>query len=241
MAALVVALAGCTTSLQIDNNAPPIRTPPDSETGAGSLDGGGDGGLADLDGALLPLEDAAPDPLADANVDHYVPGCPGLLSCERVVFVTGAPIAVLQLADADTVCTDLAKNPRAHSRIANRLFQAWTSSSAQPVAARFARGTGPYVRPVGVNKVIAANWTDLTDGNVNAIFHDETGKALSAGVKVWTGTTPAGAVTTANCGNWALPGDNATVGVVGGAQGNWSTFTVVPCTAQDAHLYCFEK
>jgi hypothetical protein len=240
VAALVVALTGCTTILQIDNGG--SVAPPGSETGPGAAEGGAEGSVPDLDGALLPLDDAAPDPLEDASVDHYVPGCPGPASCERVVFVTSAAVKFAQLATADDVCTAAAAAAGAHPRIANRVFQAWTSTAAKPVDMRFIHGTGGYVRPVGVNRVIAASWTDLTDGTVNAIFHDETGKGVAAAVKVWTGTAPSGLLKTPNCGDWAEPLGTATTGVVAGAAGNWTAFTAVPCNAtEDAHLYCFEK
>ncbi|CAN5924737.1 hypothetical protein BH11MYX4_BH11MYX4_29090 [soil metagenome] len=242
--AVVTMMAGCGTFLDIDSSSP---TPPETDGGRDgaptppALDGG-----AELDGALLPPEDAAVDlDAADAGFDQFVPpGCPGIEGCERVVFLTKDPVSFAALELADQACTAAATKATAHPRILKRLFVAWTSTMSEPVAKRFVKGTMPYVRPVGANRIIAANWNDLTDGALAlAIFHDEEGNPVGgAGGKVWTGTLADGTFSGPNCSDWGEGSGMARVGVFGGAGVNWSTFgSPVPCTASDVRLYCFEK
>jgi hypothetical protein len=147
------------------------------------------------------------------------------------------------MRNARSSCTQLAAKLSAHARIAGRQFQAWTSTSANPVVNRFVKGTKPYVRPAGVNRIIANNWTDLTDGAIAlAIFHDEEGKTVNAGgANVWTGTAPDGKFLGPNCDDWSSADSLARVGVVAGAAGNWSSFGTAACGSKVIRLYCFEK
>jgi hypothetical protein len=101
----------------------------------------------------------------------------------------------------------------------------------------------PYVRPGSVNRVIANDWNDLTDGAIAlAIFHDEEGNPVNgAGNSVWTATATDGTYLEPSCGDWTNPGAFGRTGVVGGAGANWTSFATASCGSMVTRLYCFQK
>ena len=95
---------------------------------------------------------------------------------------------------------------------------------------------GPYLRTDAT--VIANDWTDLTDGFLNAaIEFDENGVTRSA--SVWTNTQANGNSAGGNhCSDWTGTG----LGGVGTASatvsGDWTDNGIHPCNVSD-RLYCF--
>jgi hypothetical protein len=122
---------------------------------------------------------------------------------------------------------------------------AWLSDDTQSPSTRFTlKSTGPYWT---VDRVkIADNWTDLTDGTLDAtIFVTETGFNPGGGLfRVWTHTQPdgtAGGVGNVHCSNWT------TAGAGGGDTGwcaldteEWTESNVSDCFLP-RHLYCFQQ
>ncbi len=123
-------------------------------------------------------------------------------------------------------------------------FRAWIADGAGSApASRFTRSADPYVRMDGVQ--VAADWADLTDGNLsNAINVTETGVNVN-GRHVWTGGVSAtggfysGGPT---CSAWLSSGifSIGDVGVSGNLGLNWSSWGGRACSSS-ASLICFEQ
>ena len=121
-------------------------------------------------------------------------------------------------------------------------YLAWLSSMTTSPAARFHRSTGPYRLVTGTK--VADDWTDLTDGGLDAaINRDETGTTSSS--VVWTGTLSNGTVSTNNhCNGWTSSASNISglTGVTTAAGGAWTdNGASVSCNAALGHFYCFQQ
>jgi hypothetical protein len=123
-------------------------------------------------------------------------------------------------------------------------FRAWLSDltlspSTDP---NFTKSLVPYHRTDGVK--IADDWTDLTDGTLNAtISVDETGQPLQFTYFVWTGTAANGDPESFGytCNEWTLNRtDPAGVGRTDTTDTTWTDAGVGICPDQNP-LYCFEQ
>lgn len=108
-----------------------------------------------------------------------------------------------------TSAADLFCNIRAQAGGHSGYFKAWISDSPETdPESTFTRSAIPYALPDG--SVVAANWTDLTDGQLNVpIDQDENGQSVvppsaQTDFNVWTGTDHRGE-------HYFLPSPNETV------------------------------
>jgi hypothetical protein len=142
------------------------------DSGAASGDDGAADhvGMPPVDGSTVDAKvDGASNDSAvtDANV-YDGPGCNGDANCDCVVFVTSGIYspAFGSVDQASVVCNQLANiavgAPSARVRFHD--FVAWLSDSQKGAAGRLVHGNGEYVLPAST--VIAANWTELTSGNL---------------------------------------------------------------------------
>jgi hypothetical protein len=212
----------------------------------------GDGVDASGDVMITGRDAAGPDDGGDASVTGDAAGmdaadgatgigCQGAIACSRVVFVTSVEYNgdLGGIAGADAKCQALA-DASTVMRIKGGTFLAWVSTSTSTVSARFAHGSMPYV--LGNGTIVANDWTDLTNGNLNhGIDQTEQGHAQVNGA--WTGTTSVDALYYGqSCADWtsSAPAQPGAAGNVGGAGGGWSGATLDSCFQTNA-LYCFEK
>jgi hypothetical protein len=148
------------------------------------------------------------------------------------------------VAGADAKC-----QARAQAGGLTGTYKAWISGGtlASSPSQRFTNiaNTGPYVLLDANATVIAANWTDLTDGTLeDPISVGELGEPVAL-LPVWTHTlvdgTPGGTANT-HCLEWtnatgANGGDN---GLSALPESPWTVFSNDPCDAP-LRLYCFEQ
>jgi hypothetical protein len=227
LATVAVVACGGSTAPSKDESLPlPSRSFPDEDASATGTEP--DAGRPPLDAG----------PAGDAS-DGGGPGCNGALDCERVVFVTKGTYvgaAVGGLAGADAKCQAAAATSTV-ARIKGHTFRAWLGTAAAPASARLAHGTKPYVLANGTT--VAKNWTDLTDGGLNAgISRDETNATTDGGA--WTGTNTNGTASASTCGAWDTAQALGQRGNVGGSGDGWTDATNADCT-ESFHLYCFEE
>ena len=144
------------------------------------------------------------------------------------------------VAGADAKCQALADQSTV-LRIKGHTFQAWVSTMASPVSARFTHGSQPYV--LGNATVVAADWQNLTKGTLsNGIDLSELNNVRNNSV-AWTGTSSSNANYAGQaCGDWTIgaPGNKGVIGNVGGTGNGWSSTSIDDCLSMNA-LYCFEK
>lgn len=182
--------------------------------------------------------------------------CPGDCGdCPRTVFVTfqylnGADLAGIAttagctgghrgLCAADYVCQQEAQGESLPGT-----YKAWLSDSTLAAKDRLTHSTGPYVMVDGTP--IANDWTDLTDGTLDAAITLTSGGANFGTGGAWTATTPAGDISAPDtCSDWidGSAADFGADGFVGSANGDWTQNSVVPidrCNVQ-SRLYCFQQ
>jgi hypothetical protein len=117
------------------------------------------------------------------------------------------------------------------------------SDSVTSASDRLTHGTTPYVMPDGTQ--IADDWTDLTDGTIDAPLTkraDGTDRGLGG---VWTATSPSGGISyPANtCTDWTSDSGLGADGYHGASNGDWTTNSVQPldfCSVSSP-LYCFQQ
>ncbi len=144
------------------------------------------------------------------------------------------------MTGADALCQSLA-----NAASLEGTYLAWLSDSTGSPITRFTQATVPYVRVDGT--VIADDWADLTDGDIQAPINiDETGAIVSG--NAWSNTDPDGSKTAKDisCADWTrtffVPGAPET-GFVGNTiqtNGTW-TLDVIGLCPGAARLYCFEQ
>ncbi len=152
------------------------------------------------------------------------------------------------LAGADMQCQKLAKDAGLPG-----VYLAWLSDGAKTPAARFVKGTVPYVLTTGIP--VANNWKDLTDGLLNhAIDTTESqggapigpANTCGGGTKptVWTNSLADGKTWGADaCGNWNSTAGVARLGHAKATNVTWTKFCegqAASCSWQAA-LYCVEQ
>lgn len=147
------------------------------------------------------------------------------------------------LSGADAKCQE-----RANTAGLGGIWKAWLSDGTVSASSRLVHSSDPYVRLDGV--VIADNWDDLTDGNLdNPIRVDEKGNLLSSSIfyaKVWTNTKPDGLISSSShCNNWtsgSASTGNGLSGIFMYTDGQWTRDGSMPCSVTNTNrLYCFEQ
>lgn len=121
-------------------------------------------------------------------------------------------------------------------------FRAWISTPTSSAMDNLFQSPDPYVRIDGVE--IAANWTDLTDGELAAPLEiDEWGvlQNNSDCGNVWTNTLRDGKAHDEDaCTAWTSLQDAASLGRSDVTNYSWTEGCVQDCLKQ-YHLYCFEQ
>lgn len=156
---------------------------------------------------------------------------------KRVFTTSGLTGNMGGLTGADATC-----NARAMTGGFPGTYKAWLSTATETASSRLLHHTGPYVLPNGTK--VADNWTDLTDGTLDApINYTHTGTLITGTQQAWTATTQAGALHPAgNCNGWTTAASNvfARVGRLNLADAQWSTSVTDTCNVSH-FIYCFEQ
>jgi hypothetical protein len=159
----------------------------------------------------------------------------------RAVFVTAVPVIPNfgGTAGGDAICAAAASAASLPGT-----FRAWLSDISASPATTFTRH-GPFARTDGT--VIADNWTDLTDGTIQApIDRDELAMAITPAADYWTGTLADGTVPTfgaLTCSGWTVD-TSPQLGVVGNTGASdylWTTGNSLACDTAGVRLLCFEQ
>ena len=114
-------------------------------------------------------------------------------------------------------------------------FYPWIATSTSSPAQRFNQGGVGFSRPDGTK--IADDWTDLTDGTLDAaIVEGGTGF-------VWTGTGADGNAAGGNCSDWtsSSAGTLGLRGISGQTDLQWTVNSGGPCNTSNLPVYCFEQ
>jgi hypothetical protein len=142
----------------------------------------------------------------------------------------GASIGGLDSADA--FCQSLAGAAGLSGN-----FKAWLSDSTGSPSSRFTQASTPYVRTDGAQ--VAANWTDLADGNLdNPLNLDENGAIRSS--FTWTGTATDGTALANHCNDWTNLAALGAMGNPGSTGGTWTNAGPFSCNFRQP-LYCFQQ
>lgn len=207
---------------------------------------------SDVDGNDASARD---DATATQNVDSGTQrtdggdsaSCGTELNCERVVFVTRQRFggAMNGVDGVDQLCNEIASRSTSLPRVQDRDFRAWISTSTATASERLVHGTGPYVRPDGVQ--IATDWDQLASASHLApinITEDGriVGQEAGSGTQVWTATSTAGDAlgVTNMCDDWL----NDTQGWAGNCDAvddTWTDRYAYACGVPGARLYCVEQ
>lgn len=157
----------------------------------------------------------------------------------RRVFVSSAvfPANFGSVAAADAKCQSAAE-----SAGLSGTFLAWISAPMNGASDRMAHAEVPYVRIDGLQ--LAANWTDLTDGDLGASIEiDEWGNMQSNGDcgNVWTGTLRDGTPDDENaCTGWTMQQGYVMLGRTDVSSYTWSEGCIQDCT-KERRLFCLEQ
>ncbi len=196
--------------------------------------------VSDLDGngcTMLPVDECASLPGAIGWTPNAV--CTASGDCAedpvKLVFVSSSTFAADDggLAAADALC-------QSETLGLPGIFKAWLSDGVASPATRFTHATVPYRRVDGVT--IADDWTDLTDGTLDApIDRDAFGFPVGS-VQVFTGTASGGtALASFDCGGWtSTVVEGAAVGTTASVSSNWTADALEACSTP-RRLYCFQQ
>ena len=142
------------------------------------------------------------------------------------------------VSGADSKCQTAA----AGNASLNGTWKAWVSVSGNNASARLSHSSVEY-RLVDNQTKIADDWSDLTDGALDApINMSELGQFVIAG-SVWTGTDITGTATLSNCLNWSstMASINGNGGLTSSALSAWTTNLLNPACSSQLRIYCFEQ
>jgi len=143
------------------------------------------------------------------------------------------------VAGADAIC-----QARASTAGLRGTFRAWISDSTSSASARLVHHTGPYYRVDGTMvRVVANDWTDLTDTIAVALATDEYG-VTQGNQMVWTATDFTGAYTGSSCSNWTSASSALTTTVGNSSAGTtlWTAWnTSYQCSTGSTRLFCVEQ
>lgn len=178
------------------------------------------------------------------------PDCPdGIASCggredERLVFVS-------MLSSSNSGSTggvsgmDSTCQTRADAAGLSGTYLAWIADN-DPLSApyyRFEKSSVPYVRVDG--QVVADDWADLTDGDLDraiSYFADGTQSALDVVVSnVATDGTQLGSTNADSCTNWTSTSGTGNRGRRNVASSSWTDFASAGCGSGGNRAYCFEQ
>ena len=169
-----------------------------------------------------------------------------LVGSPRVIFATSTTQDgnLGGLCGADATCNSLASAAGLPGT-----FQAWLADSTQSPSTRESQVGAPYIRTDPSATVIANDWADLTDGDIDvAVSLDENGVVAGAVDEVWANVEAvgAGAESTNHCGDWTI-NNSSSEGLAGrrglrnSATSSWTQeFVGSGCMAL-LHLYCVEQ
>lgn len=142
------------------------------------------------------------------------------------------------LLGADAKCQE-----RANSANLDGNWKAWLSDNSTSASSRFTQSNAPYLLTSGT--MVASNWNDLTDGNLdNIIILTESGSLH--GNDVWTGTNEQGEIHNpgaSKCMEWSALSNESpsgSTGRSGSADYRWTWGNTRNC-ADTYPLYCFEQ
>ncbi len=162
---------------------------------------------------------------------------------QKIVFVTeGAFDGDLGgLAGADAIC-------QAEVTAAGLpgVFKAWLSDSVEGPDTRFVQATVPYTLVDGTQ--VAANWADLTDGEIDNPINLTAEGVDAESSYVWTNTDTTGQVAAtgpdSTCADFTSNSmeNDAIPGVTSRADNWWTEVTQLPAGCHVAlKLYCFQQ
>lgn len=197
-----------------------------------------DGGGSEPDAS--PIADAAPVD-ARPTIDAAPDADPG----DRLIFVTSQSFVgnLGGFSGADERCRSAAEAAGLRGS-----FMAWLADSTGSPATRLRQHPGPFLRTDGI--MVAASWTDLTDGTLLApIDRDENGAVsegtfICKGGEVWTSTTASGELKApgSHCQDWSINDATATAGNVQFTDSRWADSGCTSITCQsDLPLYCVQQ
>lgn len=145
------------------------------------------------------------------------------------------------LTAADNNCQS-----RANAAGLGGTWKAWLSTGTKSVASRLTHSIFPYSLVDDTTK-IADNWTDLTDGSLQASINKNEGNIVTGSQAVWTNTKSDGSIFATdqreNCTDWVT----SSAGRVGRyglndlyTSSGWTDADNTECK-QSNRLYCFEQ
>jgi len=146
------------------------------------------------------------------------------------------------LAGADARCQE-----RADAAGLGGTYMAWLSDNTGSPSTRFTRSSVPYVLVDGT--VVADNWTDLTDGTIDAPINrtelngaPPNGDMTCTSVSVWTNTRTDGTQWNPgnSCNNWTGTG-SALWGYFTLASAEWTTACQGGICTWREPIYCFQQ
>ena len=213
---------------------PPLPGPP------GPTGDTGPSGPAGVPGLAF---QACPPGQAAVGFDNFsqILCAPFKLPEPRHVFVTSTTYNgnLGGLSGADAKCRTAANS--SSSIVENGTYLAWISDGSGSPSTRFTQSPGPYALPDGT--IIAANYSDLTDGALAAsIDQTEAGDTLPHS-EVWTNTRTNGRLLSIslNCGAWRFfgsqRGGNGFTSIAGPG---WTAGSRRVCS-QSLRLYCVQQ
>lgn len=253
---LCVAAAGCGIDAvgALVVGAPSDAAPPDAiatgarpDTSSASSDAGDDAPSA---GGDVAVTDAVADIAVDVNVDAgpcaLCPKGTARMMCvanacvaTRRVFVssTGSTANLGGVAGADGRCQTLANAAQLGG-----MWRAWVSASGNTPVTRFTQATVPYRLLDGT--VVADDWADLTNGNVDHGIDRNENNAFVSAAEVWTATTTGGNFAGGGCNGFTSGANGspfAAQGITDRSDGDWTDVYDQFCDRTEPRIYCFEQ
>ncbi|MBI2543065.1 MAG: PEGA domain-containing protein [Candidatus Aenigmarchaeota archaeon] len=121
-------------------------------------------------------------------------------------------------------------------------WKAWLSNGTISASSRLTHSNDNYKLLTGTK--VADDWSDLTDGSLDAAINVDQSGNTQANKNVWTATGYNGERGTSGiqCENWSN-GAGTVLGLVGNSDNtnlDWTQKTARSCS-QTSHLYCFEQ
>jgi len=158
----------------------------------------------------------------------------------KVVFITskGYDGDLGGLAGADDKCNTLAME----AGLANAgNFMAWLSSAEGSPSSRMTKYEEPYLLLDG-ESIVAASWSELTDGSVDSAINVDETSALQPGKRAWTGTTASGAASSPTCKDWTseIKEDGGLQGSSSSVDVEWSSKAAASCFTSGRRI-CVEQ
>lgn len=142
---------------------------------------------------------------------------------------------------ADAICTNLAQQ----AGLPGNNWRAWLGNQYISISEHLDHSTKQYViyDSEGTSFIVANNWDDLLDGNINVPINlNQFGEVLGS-ERVWTGTKADGSLSMADCKNW-----HGTAKVFFGVSGltsvtdnRWTQNSDIDQCGFPRHIYCVQQ